>query len=250
MKVQNFLCGATTNKIDYFFPSASVGQHSGHFARSPKEVCHITSLLVSSKLTQNSDLLSLLKWRSNPDPVNVAEALTRVLRIPGEELVKFLEDILDALFSLFANADGSISSQSGHVFRVLVHIFSLLEETKFTQFVNILNVYIESQFSAPLIYKGLIIWLQNYCDYAPFPDKRDIVYKGFRELPWIMKLLIQSRILYARATGHAEESEVFKNEICAVFNAFNRVLSLDTKGKFYLIILVSSLVFQICYFQT
>jgi hypothetical protein len=50
----------------------------------------------STKLTQNSNLLHLLQWQS--DKENITETLTRVLRLRDEELVKFLQDVLDALF--------------------------------------------------------------------------------------------------------------------------------------------------------
>jgi len=50
----------------------------------------------STKLTQNSILLHLLQWQS--DKENIAETLTRVLKLRDEELVKFLQDVLDALF--------------------------------------------------------------------------------------------------------------------------------------------------------
>lgn len=65
-----------------------------------------------------ADLLYLLQWRDHPD--RIQEALTRALRLNGEELVKFLQDILDALFSMFSTEDGNSTTHSGLVFHVLV----------------------------------------------------------------------------------------------------------------------------------
>lgn len=65
-----------------------------------------------------ADLLYLLQWRDHPD--RIQEALTRALRLNGEELVKFLQDILDALFSMFSTEDGNSTAHSGLVFHVLV----------------------------------------------------------------------------------------------------------------------------------
>ena len=76
------------------------------------------------------DLLSLLQWKEHPEKIQ--EALNRVLRINGEELVKFLQDVLDALFSMFSTEDGNSTSHSGLVFHVLVS-YIMLEAPDFVQ---------------------------------------------------------------------------------------------------------------------
>lgn len=42
------------------------------------------------------------------------------MRLRGEELVKFLQDVLDALFAMFSDAEGNATPHSGLVFEVLV----------------------------------------------------------------------------------------------------------------------------------
>lgn len=97
------------------------------------------------------DLLSLLRWKSHPE--RIQESLTRVLRLGDEELVKFLQDVLDALFALFSTEDGNSTVHSGLVFHVLVSIFSLLDESKFQHFKPVLDAYIKGHFAAALVYK-------------------------------------------------------------------------------------------------
>jgi dedicator of cytokinesis protein 3 len=41
------------------------------------------------------------------------------MRTGGEELVKFLQDVLDALFAMFSTEDGNSTPHSGLVFHVL-----------------------------------------------------------------------------------------------------------------------------------
>ena len=67
------------------------------------------------------DLLALLKWKNNQE--NLSQVLEQVKRLDGEELVKFLQDILDALFSMFATEDGRSTENSGRVFANLVCAF-------------------------------------------------------------------------------------------------------------------------------
>lgn len=53
------------------------------------------------------DLLGLLKWTSHPD--ELAESLSALMKVDGEEVVKFLQDVLDALFNiLMKNADSDV----------------------------------------------------------------------------------------------------------------------------------------------
>ena len=220
------------NVNDYIFipwgPKDSVNAStSGQFGRSPKEVAHVKTCLVSSKLTQNSDLLSLLKWRTTD---NVSDSLQRVTRIPGHELVKFLEDVLDALFALFANNDGTTTPHSGLVFRVLIDIFTTLSENRFKSYETALDVYIESQFSAALVHRPLISCVKQCAELVTVPDKREPILKCMRVLSWIIKFIIRSRVLYTRATGNNDDNDTFRADIFALYSAFNRVLALETKG--------------------
>ncbi|KAG7254522.1 hypothetical protein CRUP_001383, partial [Coryphaenoides rupestris] len=84
------------------------------FQRSPKETFWVSTLLCSTKLTQNVDLLALLNWKAHPD--RVLDILGRLRQISGEEIVKFLRDVLDTLFCLLDdNTDkyGPLVFQSG-----------------------------------------------------------------------------------------------------------------------------------------
>lgn len=193
------------------------------FTRSPKEAVFITTLLCSTKLTQNVDILSLLQWKTHPD--KIAEALTRVLRLDGEELVKFLQDVLDSLFSMFHTEDGNSTAHSGLVFQVLVSIFSLLEDSKFEHFKPVMDAYISGHFAAALVYKGLLSSVQHCADWVTAAEKQEPIMKCFGSLEYIFKFIIQSRLLFARATaGQYEDS--FKRDLYCVFAALNKMLTL------------------------
>lgn len=109
------------------------------FQRSGRESVTVAFYLCSTKLTQNgntilsarqtilklksffinsANLLSLLKWKSHPE--RITDTLNLVMRLRGEELVKFLQDVLDSLFVMFSDAEGNATPHSGLVFEVLV----------------------------------------------------------------------------------------------------------------------------------
>lgn len=69
------------------------------------------------------DLLGLLNWTSQPE--RLSESLNALMKVDGEEVVKFLQDVLDALFNiLMQNSDSDLYDNM--VFECLVrYILSL-----------------------------------------------------------------------------------------------------------------------------
>ncbi|XP_037885712.1 dedicator of cytokinesis protein 3 isoform X1 [Glossina fuscipes] len=198
---------------------------SSIFHRSSKEIFVIRSLLCSTKLTQNADLLSLLQWRAHPEKIQ--DSLTGVLRLNDEELVKFLQDVLDALFAMFSNEEGNSTQHSGLVFHVLVSIFSLLQSNKFQHFRPVMNEYIENHFAAALVYKGLITSVEHMALFMTKAEHPDPFQKCFGSLEYIFKLLIQSRKLFARATGGQYEDS-FRRDLHSLFTALNGMLAVPS----------------------
>ncbi|KAH8346884.1 hypothetical protein KR059_001528, partial [Drosophila kikkawai] len=197
----------------------------GCFSRHSRETFYLRSLLCSTKLTQNADLLSLLQWRTNPETIQ--DSLTGVLRLNDEELVKFLQDVLDALFAMFSNEEGNSTQHSGLVFHVLVSIFSLLQSNKFQHFRPVMNEYIENHFAAALVYKGLITSVEHMAVFMTKAEHPDPFQKCFGSLEYIFKLLIQSRRLFARATGGQYEDS-FRRDLHSLFTALNGMLAVPS----------------------
>ena len=98
----------------------------------------VYTTLCSTKLTQNLGLLSLLKWRSEPD--RLKHNLTVFTReVKAAEVVKFLPDVLDALFSiLMENSDSELYDNL--VFEALVAVIGMVTDDRYRQFIPVLEV--------------------------------------------------------------------------------------------------------------
>jgi len=208
-----------------YLRKSDIGGGQDAFQRSLKESVTVQTLLCSTKLTQNVDLMSLLKWRASPE--RIPEILGRIMKTGGEEIVKFLQDVLDALFSMFSTEDGNSTAHSGLVFHVLVHILAILKEPKFEQFQPVIDAYISDHFAAALVYKGLLSCVKHCTDMVPSTDRQDPIRKCFQSLGHVFRFIVASRQLFARATGGQNEDS-FKLEVHLLFNSFNKMLSYQT----------------------
>ncbi|XP_047666216.1 dedicator of cytokinesis protein 3 isoform X1 [Tachysurus fulvidraco] len=195
------------------------------FQRSTKETLWISTQLSSTKLTQNVDLLALLKWKAQPD--RVMDILGRLKHVSGEEIVKFLQDILDTLFSIL---DDNTDKYGPLVFQSLVFIINLLRDSKYYHFRPVMDTYIQKHFAGALAYKELVRCLKWYMDRSAEVVRQDHIQEAMRALEYLFKFIVQSRILYSRATCGMEE-EQFRTSIQELFQSIRFVLSLDSRSS-------------------
>lgn len=89
-------------------------------------------------LSLTVDLLGLLNWVS--DPANVGSNLQALMKVEGEEVVKFLQDVLDTLFNiLMLNPDSNVHDDM--VFNCLVRHYSFISQYRLFSIDNQFSIF-------------------------------------------------------------------------------------------------------------
>lgn len=187
------------------------------FVFVPKDSFIVKTNLCSTRLTQDAKLLTLLNWQSNLSQLE--QSLENLLQVDEAEMVKFLQDILDALFNIFYKHE----EHEKLVFKCIIRLIDIVSNPKYKLFESVLDLYIEKGFSATLAYNKLIELLrmkifETVCYNEAATD--DELFKVLKHLHYIMKFIIQSRILFTNVT-QAIEQNAFDSLIEGKINFFH-----------------------------
>uniref|UniRef100_A0A8D2QK62 Dedicator of cytokinesis 3 n=1 Tax=Zonotrichia albicollis TaxID=44394 RepID=A0A8D2QK62_ZONAL len=193
------------------------------FQRSTKETFSVSTQLSSTKLTQNGELLIPQNCPRQQELGKREKKFT----VSTSTQSRFLQDILDTLFVVL---DDNTEKYGLLVFQSLVFIINLLRDSKYFHFRPVMDTYIQKHFAGALAYKELIRCLKWYMDRSAELVRQDHIQEAMRALEYLFKFIVQSRILYSRATCGMEE-EQFRSSIQELFQSIRFVLSLDSRSS-------------------
>ncbi|XP_053619382.1 dedicator of cytokinesis protein 1 isoform X3 [Plodia interpunctella] len=194
-------CLAMPARRDELPAGSERGLTRGVLALVHRDVLNVSTKLCSTKLTQREEILGVLKWSTQHAEGGLKAALRRLLSVPGPELVKFLQDILDALFSILTEVEEDRKSYSEDSYGVLVLdcllcVISLVADHKYQHFQPVLQLYIERSFCDAAVYENLIsviIWVIRMADNGETALKRLLTCMKCVES--LMRIIVRSRQL-------------------------------------------------------
>uniref|UniRef100_A0A8C7JPM8 Dedicator of cytokinesis 4b n=1 Tax=Oncorhynchus kisutch TaxID=8019 RepID=A0A8C7JPM8_ONCKI len=168
------------------------------------------------------DMLDLLKWRAHPERIN--DSLLKLKEIDGSEIVKVPP--LPGELPSVAFCGKHVTELFPFLFQV--HIINLLQDSKFHHFKPVMDTYIESHFAGALSYRDLIKVLKWYVDRIIDAEHQDHIQQVLNATEYIFKYIIQSRRLFALATGGQSEEE-FRCCVHELFMSIRFFLSQENK---------------------
>ncbi|KAK5632468.1 hypothetical protein RRF57_008182 [Xylaria bambusicola] len=112
----------------------------------PLAVLRVETYLCSTRFSQDRTVLSLLKWRDGPKS-EVSTLLRQLMFVPEIEVVKLLNDVLDALFSILVEYQGNDEFED-LVFTALVRVLGIVHDRRFNVS-PLVDLYAENIFNYP-----------------------------------------------------------------------------------------------------
>ncbi|XP_022091656.1 dedicator of cytokinesis protein 1-like isoform X3 [Acanthaster planci] len=192
------------------------------YGLSSKDSLQIATLVCSTKLTQNVDLLGLLKWKS--DRSNLQANLESLMKVDGEEVVKFLQDTLDALFSILTESPQS-NEYDEPVFNALIFIIGLIADRKYQQFRPVLDAYIKEHYSVTFADVKLMRVFKNYLDNAGEKGMQDQLLKTLKAMEYIFRFIMKSRMLFTALHGDNTGKNQFEALLKDVFQSLKWLMT-------------------------
>lgn len=192
----------------------------------------VRSSLCSTKFTQNQVLLSLLNW----DQIHNRDVLSTILSkftFVGEvEIVKFLRDIFDSLFAILVSPSNLAGEMDALVFNALVTVLGIVQDRRFSNFMPVLDVYIEQHFNCSSAAPHMIQSMNRLLTNPTGSETAMALRAALKVWDYIIKFIVRARELQkSKEVGiaggaTAEHLETaFKRDLQTHLQEINRMMA-------------------------
>lgn len=217
-----------------------------------KDTLSVKTLLCSTCFTQNETLVKLLNWSSilEENGEEGYEELRSVLdkfTFVGEmEVVKFLNDIFDALLGILVYRHKEQEKEDtlcDEALTAMVWVLGMIQDRRFSNFRPVLDVYIDQRFAEQqqqqqqqkipkhdYVYDRLLKAISRLCTDTGDPKKAKQLRTSMKVWEYLFRFIVQSRLMQQQTEEDGERelrSIVFKEELEQLLEKINKLMSPD-----------------------
>ncbi|KAH6721718.1 hypothetical protein BKA61DRAFT_162673 [Leptodontidium sp. MPI-SDFR-AT-0119] len=190
----------------------------------PIATLRVQTFLCSTRFSQDKVLLGLLKWKEQP-PGDVQELLKRLVFVPEIEIVKLLNDVFDAIFSILVEHTGN-DDYEDLIFSALVTVLGIVHDRRFN-LGPLVDHYAENQFNYPFVTPCLVRSFTRLLSNPADPDTSRKLRATFKVVRHILKF-----ITHARGQQKAKEAGIgitstspgFTRHLRSIFKALDGLM--------------------------
>ncbi|KAJ1565910.1 hypothetical protein HK405_011353, partial [Cladochytrium tenue] len=182
--------------------------------------------LCSTVLTQNSAVLNFVHWRHVArQRVPIETIIGGLLQVPEVELVKFLKNVLDAIFEIMDDPDANAEHKFDDLlFNALVFTLGVVVDRRFIPFGAVIDNYVDRDFTSLTCWRNLTTSFLRLLRDPTRKEPRDAIKVwGY----WI-KFIVRSGLSSARANVPSEGGPSFTDLLGEVLLGIERMMSMST----------------------
>ena len=189
----------------------------------PIATLKLETKLCSTFFSQDTILLGILRWREQPES-QIFDLLERFVFVPEIEIVKLVNEVFDALFSILARYDGK-DEYEDLAFNALVTVLGIVHDRRFN-LGPFVDTYAETKFdhpfATPCLIRSYLRLLENPAD----PNKSRRVRAAVKVGRHLLKFIVCARRKQeTREAGIGTNTEAtFKRDVKSIFGAFNGLM--------------------------
>ncbi|PHH49325.1 DOCK-like protein YLR422W [Ceratocystis fimbriata CBS 114723] len=225
-------------------PWSARGKDNQADVTGPQAMICLYTYLCSTKFSQDRVVLSLVKWKE-ASKEELPDLLKQLMFAPEIEVVKLLNDVLDALFSIPLEYNGN-EEYEDLVFSALVKVLGIVHDRRFN-LGPLVDQYAENRFSYPFATPCLMRSFTRLLENPSDPETARKLRSTFKVVRHLLKFITHDRGQQRAKEAHLginNSSPSFTRQLRTIFKA------LDAMMRNTLPVLVGSQTLAVQHFHT
>ena len=189
---------------------------------------NLESRLCSTEYSQDQVVIGLINWKQQPSP-KLMELLKALVFVPEIEIVKQLNDILNALFAILVHKSGETKYED-QIFIDLVTVLGYVHDRRFN-LGPIVDQYAESHFESPFAATSMIRSFTRLLQSVADADSARTLRALFKIGRHIIKLIItshQQQKFNSASTSILKNNASFKEDMQSIFFGLQMMMRSET----------------------